>query len=434
MSRLSGRFLCLGCRAAVFAAVFALGLAPARRARATPAALVGAGPESVALAGGGASLPLGPEAVLVNPAGLALLSRKTLLFGLRATELSLAVTSHGASSPFPAELSKGLDIGVAAPLVAPKLDGWHAALGLFAETPPDFLVRAHLPLAEVPSFPLLVGRTGSLDLGIGLGVGYGPVALGAGVEVLAELSGRDAVAGASGTPSGIGDELLPAWGPSLGANVDLGAWGRLGLAFHGVLRADFDVNVAQTTLAGVIDIVPLNVQGIAHYEPLKLDAEYSKTLGAWTVLAGARYEHWSAFPGWLGATVACPPGVACGTSPPPPPDYSDIVVPRLGVERSFETETLGFTARAGYSFVPTPVPEQRGSANELDAARHALGLGYRVHLTRGLPLELDGALRLDFLVPRTNHKAGDAADGPLGAEVTPHGTLVTWAFSARIAL
>lgn len=424
----------LGCRAARFAAVFALGLTPARHAAATPAALFGAGPENTALVGGGASLPLGPESVLVNPAGLALVRDKTLLFGLRASELSLSVESSGATRSFPTELSKGLLIGIAAPLAAPKPDGWHAALGLFAETPPDFLVRAHLPLGEVPNFPLLVGRAGALDLGLGLGVGYGPVALGAGVEVLAELSGRDAVAGASGAPSGIGDELLPAWGPSVGADVDLGAAGRLGLVFHSVLRADFDVHVAQTTLAGVIGIVPLNVEGIAHYEPLKLDAEYGKSFGAWTLLAGARYEHWGAFPGWLAETVDCPPGIACGTSPPPAPHYSDIVSPRVGLERTFATESLGFTARAGYSYVPTPVPEQRGTENVLDADRHAFGLGYRVRLLRALPLELDGAWRVDFLVPRANHKEGDAANGPYGPTVTARGSLFTWAFSARVAL
>ncbi len=424
----------LGCRATLFAAVFAFGLAPARRATATPAALFGAGPESVALVGGGASLSLGPESVLVNPAGLALVPNKTLLFGLRASALALSLEGNGGTRSFPTELSKGLLIGIAAPLLAPKPDGFRATLGLFAETPPDFLVRAHLPLGEVPSFPLLVGRASSLDLGIGLGVGYGKVSLGAGVEVLAELSGRDAVAGVSGAPSGIGDELLPAWGPSVGADVDLGTAGRVGVVFHSVLRADFDVHVAQTTLAGVIGIVPLNVEGIAHYEPLKLDAEYAKSLGAWTLLAGARYEHWGAFPGWLGETVDCPPGVPCGTSAPPSPGYSDIVSPRVGVERTFATKALGVSARAGYSYVPTPVPEQRGAENAFDADRHALGVGYRVHLARGVPLDLDGALRIDFLVPRANRKQGDAADGPLGPTVTPRGTLFTWAFSARVAL
>ena len=388
----------------------------------------------MALVGGGAALPLGPESVLVNPAGLAATPAKVLVFGLRASNLALTLDHGGRTEPYAAELSKGLLIGVAAPLVPPSADGWRASLGLFAETPPDFLVRAHLPLAGQASFPLIVGRAGALDLGVGLGVGLGRLALGAGVEVLAALSGRDVVAGAGGAPGGVGDELLPAWGPSVGVSADLGPVGTLGVAFRSVLRADFDVNVAAANLAGVIGIAPLNVEGIAHYEPLKLDAELSRSFALWTLLIGARYERWSDFPGWLGRTVDCPPGVSCGTPEPQAPRYVDVLVPRLGVERRFETRALTVTARGGYSFIPSAVPEQHGDANELDAARHALGVGYGVHLARLHPLALEGALRLDWLAPRTHRKEGAAAAGPLGPELTTHGKILTWSFGVRVAL
>jgi long-subunit fatty acid transport protein len=287
-------------------------------------------------------------------------------------------------------------------------------------------------LAEVPSFPLVGGRASALNLGVGLGLGYGPFALGAGVEVLATLSGRDVVASAEGAPSGVSDELLPAFGASVGASADLGKSGRIGLAFRSVLRADFNVDVAPTSLAGVVSIAPLNVQGIAHYEPLKFDAEYSRDFGPYNLVLGARYEHWGAFPGWLAATIDCPPGVACGTTPPAPPDYHDVVVPRAGLERTFDARSLSFTARVGYSFVPSAIPEQRGSSNTFDADRHAVGVGYRVHLSRYLPLDLDGAWRFDFLADRTHHK--DDPTGPLGPEVTTHGRILTWSFAVRLAL
>jgi hypothetical protein len=403
-----------------------------RAARATPSAVFGTGPRGIALAGGGTSLPLGPESVLVNPAELAAEPAPSLLLGLRASHYSLSYDANGTRQGYPAELSKGLVIGVSAPLVRPSRDGWRAALGLFAETPPDFLVRAHLPLAEAPSFPLLVGRANALNLAVGLGLGYGPFALGAGREVLATLSGRDVVASAAGAPSGVSDELLPAFGPSVGASVDLAAAGRVGVAFRSVLRADFDVDVAPTSLAGVVSIAPLNVKGIAHYEPLKFDAEYSRDFGPYNLVLGARYEHWAAFPGWLAATVDCPSGVPCGTPPPPAAAYHDVVVPRAGVERSFDGRSVSVTARLGYSFVPSAIPEQRGSSNSFDAARHALGVGYRVHLARYLPLDLEGAWRFDFLADRSHHK--DEPAGPLGPEVTTHGKIVTWSFAVRLTL
>ena len=401
-------------------------------ARATPSAVFGAGPRGIALTGGGTSLPLGPESVLVNPAELAFEPSPSLLIGLRASDYSLSYDAGGTPHAYPAELSKGLVIGVSAPLVRPSKDGFHAALGLFAETPPDFLVRAHLPLAEEPSFPLLVGRASALNLAVGLGGGYGPFAFGAGLEVLATLSGRDVVASAAGAPSGVSDELLPAFGASVGGSLDLGAAGRVGLAFRSTLRADFDVDVAPTSLAGVVSIAPLNVQGIAHYEPLKFDAEYSRDFGPYNLVLGARYEHWAAFPGWLAATIDCPPGVPCGTPLPPPAGYHDVIVPRAGIERSFDARSVSFTARLGYSFVPSAIPEQRGSSNTFDAARHALGVGYRVRLTRYLPLDLDGAWRFDFLADRGHHK--DDPTGPLGPEVTTHGKIVTWSFGVRLGL
>ncbi len=435
VSRDSGRFFFQASRGLVLSASLVLALSAVRRAQGTPAGLFGAGPRSVALAGGGTSLSLGPESVLLNPGALAEQQDKTLVFGLRASAMSLSLEYGGAQAPFPAELSKALTIGVAAPLVSPSADGWRAALGLYAETPPDYLVRTHLPLAGEASFPLVLGRAGALDLGVGLGIGYGPVSVGAGVEVLAALSGRRVVAGTGGSAAGVGDELLPAWGPAVGVSADLGAVGRLGVAIRSVLRADFNVDVAAAEIGGIIGIAPLNVEGIAHYEPLKLDTELSHPLGAFMLLAGARYERWSDLPSWVGQTVTCPPEVSCGTSVPQSPDYSDVVVPRLGVEHTFEARRFGVTARAGYSFVPSPAPEQYSVSNDFDATRHAFGAGYRVRFAReALPLELEAGLRFDWLVPRTHRKHRAEASGPFGPEITTSGNVVTWALGARLEL
>jgi hypothetical protein len=435
VSRDSGRFFFRARRGLLAAAVLVLALSAVRRAQGTPAGLFGAGPRSVALAGGGTSLALGPESVLLNPGALADQTDKVLVFGLRTSSASLSLESGGGETPFPTELSKALLIGVVAPLVAPSVDGWRAALGVYAETPPDFLVRTHVPLTGEAGFPLIVGRAGALDLGVGLGIGYGPISLGAGVEVLAALSGRDVVAGTGGSTAGVGDELLPAWGPGVGLRANLGAVGLLGVNFRSVLRADFDVDVAPANIGGVIGIAPLNVEGIAHYEPLKVDIELSHPIASWTLLAGARYERWSDLPSFAGRTVDCPPGTGCGTPVPASPDYSDVVVPRLGVERTFEAGRIGVTARAGYSFVPTPAPEQRGATNTFDATRHAFGAGYRLHLPRDvLPLELEAGLRFDWLVSRTHEKQGADATGPFGSAITTSGHLVTWAFGARLEL
>jgi hypothetical protein len=399
-------------------------------ARATPAEIYGAGPRSVALAGSGTSLELGPESALLNPATLAGPDRKELALGFRVTRFALSVERGGVAEPYSAGLSRGLMIGVVAPLSRGRV---RTGFGLFAETPPDFVVRATIPLDDTPTFPLLVGRSQSLDLGAGLGGRVGPLSLGVGVRALAALAGSVSVAQAGGTTStGVGTRLLPAWAPVVGAALDLGELGRAGVALRSVLRADFDVDVAAATL-GPVGLAPLNIEGVAAYEPLRVDLELSRAFGALELALGARYERWSAFDGWVGPTIDCPrTRPRCGTSPPPPPGYSDVVSPRLGASYRVPLDAVTLTARAGYAVAPSPAPEQRGHKNELDATRHGLAAGYSLELSNArLPLRLDGAFRFDLLAPRTHVKDAPATSGP---PLRTSGGATTVVFGAGVKL
>lgn len=378
------------------------------------------------MAGSGTSLELGPESALLNPATLAGPSRKELELGFRVTRFALELERAAVAEPYAAGLSKGLAIGVLAPLSRGRV---RTGFGLYAETPPDFVVRATIPLDDTPTFPLLVGRAQSLDLGAGLGARVGPFSLGVGVRALAALAGSVSVAQAGGaTSTGVGTRLLPAWAPVVGVALDLGELGRAGLSLRSVLRADFDVDVAASTL-GPIGLAPLNIEGVAAYEPLRVDLELSRRFGALELALGARYERWSAFDGWVGPTIDCPSTrPRCGTPPPPPPGYSDVVSPRLGAAYRFPLRPVTLTARAGYTFVPTPAPEQRGTKNELDATRHGLAAGYSVELPETLlPLRLDGALRFDLVSPRTHVKS----EGP---PLRASGSVTTVLFGAGAKL
>jgi hypothetical protein len=404
-------------------------IAASSAARATPAEIFGAGPRSIALAGSGTSLELGPESALLNPATLAGPSRKELEVGFRVSRFSLEVERAGESQGYPSSLSKGLMLGVLSPLSRGSV---LTGLGLFVETPPDFVVRATIPLDDTPTFPLLVGRAHALDLGAGLGARVGPVSLGIGVRALAALAGSVSVAEQDGTASsGVGTRLLPAWAPVLGAAVDLPDIGRAGLSFRSVLRADFDVDVAAATL-GPIGLAPLNIEGVAAYEPLRVDLELSRDFGRLSLMLGARYERWSAFDGWVGRTIECSSArPRCGTPAPPKSDYADVVSPRVGASFRFPLHSVALTAHAGYALAPTPVPEQRGPKNELDATRHGLAGGYSVELPEALvPLRLDAALRFDLLAPRT-HDRSSSGSGP---SLRTSGNVTTIVFGAGAKL
>jgi len=410
---------------ALRAAALLFGVLAPRTALATPAELVGTGPRSTALAGAGTSLELAAESALMNPAKLAP-AAKELTFGLRASRFVLELEQAGTAEPFSAESSKGFFLGATTPLSDGRIQ---SAFGLFAASPPDFIVRADLPFAEEPDFPLLVRRSSAFDFAAGLGLKIDGLSFGVGLRVLAALSGTVGVKQQDGVPTQVVDnELVPAVAPVFGLGVEPGGDFSIGASLRTALRADFDVTLATSGLGG-IPLPPMHVRGVAHYEPFRVDTEVSRRFDRTTVLVALAYERWSDYPGPLGSTLECPDDVpACGTSAPPPPDASDVFVPRLAGSHEFSIAKMSSVVRAGYAFVPPALPEQRGAANAFDSARHGLSLGYSLGLPPGgVPLHLDAAFRLDLLVPRTHEKAD-------GSEIRTSGHIQTFVFGARVDL
>ncbi|HZS36341.1 MAG TPA: hypothetical protein VFF06_05920, partial [Polyangia bacterium] len=109
--------------------------------------------------------------------------------------------------------------------------------------------------------------------------------------------------------------------------------------------------------------------------------------------------------------------VNLGISPPlvealfPTAHFNDVWVPRVGAEwRRQLGERVNVTARAGYAFERSPVPEQRGLTSFADNDRHVVSLGGGVELRRltrilPKPIRFDVALQLHGLQPRTTTKA-----------------------------
>jgi len=408
-----------------FALLAGLTVAP-RRASATPSDLLGAGPQSTALAGAGTSLGLDAESALVNPARLAP-AMKELAFGLRASRFVLELERNGATEPFSIESEKGFFLGVTAPLSDGEVE---SAFGLFGGSPTDYIVRARLPFAEEPDFPLLVRRASAFDFTAGLGLRASTFSFGLGVRVLAALTGTVGVKQSDGVATQVVDnELVPAAAPVFGLGFDPGGDFSIGATLRTALRANFDVTLATSGLGG-IRLPPMHVRGVAHYEPLRVDAEVSRRFERTTGLLAVGYERWSDYPGTLGSTLECPEDVAtCGSSAPSPPEASDIVVLRLAGTHEFAIERMSAVLRAGYAFVPAALPEQRGPANRFDSARHGFALGYSLGLPPDwmLPLSLDAAFRFDLLAPRTHDKTS-------GETIETSGHVQTFVFGARLGL
>jgi long-chain fatty acid transport protein len=422
------------CRALALAAV----LTVAAPALASPEDVFGFGVRSAGLGATGAASAEGYEAVYGNPALLSLARRRELSVGLMGATFHLRA---GAALPY--EPLRGALIGAAVPLPFGGVLRERVAIGLGFFTPFDRVVRGRILYPEKPQF-LLADRTQSVAVqaALGLDLGYG-VRLGGGFAALAALSGSVLVAtGADGrVGTTVEDTLVASYGPIVGASVDLGDAYRVGATFRGKLEGRFNVVIRVRDLGSIV-VPPLNVSGVAQYDPLQVAVEAARVKGPWRAAVGVTYKRWSAYPGPVEATVRCPPVdpdtgeplEECGALTPPSVDYHDTLVPRLGVERIFEpSDEVVLRLRAGYFFEPTPAPAQSAASNHYDNSRSVFTLGYGTTL-RGslLPIDLDLFAQLHVLHPRTHEKDPEFAQGLAGSTAVSRGLIAAFGATAEV--
>ncbi len=411
---------------AIPAAAWLMVFGAASPALGTPTALFGPGPRSQGLAASGAAQELGVESSSVNPAFLGG-ERPLVLAGFRAARFDIEGVdgaSDGASDAL---------FGFTAPLPI-NSENWALTLGVIAGAPRDIIVRADLPFAEEQQFPLLTGRAHAIDFSAGAGLRFRALRLGLGLRALAGLDGRAEVeSDASGTRTHVRTTLEPALAPVLGLGYALGDDDSVGLVARAPLEARFDVTV-RVGAVGSLTLPDLHVAGTAHYDPAELHAEWRHEFGPTALGLGLSYRRWSALESFVGPTVECPEGAACAALPEERVVLSDTLVPRIALERQLSLGAVTAELRAGYFYEASPLPEQRGTANRYDNARHALTLGYGAVFG-------DGAARLDlsyqhhFLVERTHEKSSDVpSDNPGFPSATVGGSLDVVALALEVSL
>lgn len=336
----------------------------AARASASPEDIFGFGPRSSAMGATGPASAEGYEAVYGNPALLSLARSRQLAVGIQSAVFDIR-TSTGRLSYDP---MKGSIVGAVLPLPFGGFLKDRIALGLGFFTPFDLVVRGRILYPERQQYPL-ADRTQSVAIQAGLGVDLGHgVRIGWGFAALAALSGTVLVATDSSGRIGtqVDDTLVASYGPIVGISFDLNDSFRLGLTFRGVLEGRFDVVITATDLG--FDVPPLNISGVAQYDPWQLSLELAKVRGPWRFAAGLTFKHWSAYPGLPEATVRCidpstgmPPD-ECDALVPPAPNYHDTVSPHLGVERLFApVPSVAMAVREAPSSSPPPRPPRARS-------------------------------------------------------------------------
>lgn len=408
------------------------------RAAASPQEVIGFGYRSTAMGTTGVAIGEGVDTVYANPALLSASHDLTLQLGL--TEALFHLYADGPTMPGRVYVTplRGNTIGALLPLPFGGALEDRVTIGLGFFTPFDVVVRGRILYPEKPQF-LIADRVQSVAIQAALGadIGYG-FRVGAGFAALAALSGSVLVAtdasGRIGTV--VQDTLVASYAPIVGASYDITDAYRVGLVFRGELVGRFNVVIEAEDL-GQITIPPMNISGVAQYDPYQLGVEVARVAGPWQVAIGATWKHWSAYPGPPEATVRCEDApdqdTPCEPLMPADPDYSDTVVPRVGVDWAVELAP-GATGhvRGGYAFELTPAPPQEGATNYFDNNRSIFSVGYGLDFDEPLPkLGFDGFWQLQVLHPRDHEKQvvrGAAADGV----VESSGTIVAGGVAAKV--
>ncbi len=410
------------------------------RAAASPEDLFGYGARSSAMGATGTATSSDFEAAYTNPALLSRIAVAKLSLGIMGATFDEVAKGDGLPGRIEDRGAQGLDVGADLPLPFSGILAHRVSGALAFYTPSDVVVRGRILYPETPQFPLLSDRAQCLAIrmGVGIDIGYG-IRIGAGFAALAEIVGSVVVATDSTGKVGsrIDDQLVATYAPIVGASWERDAFGgkvRVGGVVRGALAARFSVTIDASKLSS-LNIPIFNIAGLAQYDPLQAGLEAGWENAKWRFAVGATWKHWSDYPGPLEPTIQCPDPTDCGALPVTPIGFSDTVVPRAAVERTFSlTRSSTFHARGGYFFEPTPVPAHLVSSQAYDSAsqslisvptryfdadRHVFTAGLGVSLQKPLRLDVDAFAQVHVLAPRTaTLDAGEPNGSPSTASIS----------------
>jgi long-chain fatty acid transport protein len=340
--------------------------------------------------------------------------------------------------------------GLVGGLVAPgRVFGLPFAFGLGLHLPDDRLSRSRSLPQSQPRWELYDNRVQLLFIAANLAVAPWPwLRIGAGLSFVSSTRGRLDIEGDIAFPSAndsrlrhtVDADLRAVRYPQAGVQIDVLRELTLSMVYRGEFRLqlELDALVAGNVVIGrPSDLTATRIPGsyglvsrsVAVFLPQQA------VLGAaWrvrpnlTVMADLTWIDWSSYINPTAQLVTAlslqiPPDLANLSLPATPPAvvrrdaaFHDTLVPRVGVEWRTEVGVHGLAVRGGYRYDPSPVPDQTGPTNFMDASRHVLSAGAGFTL-RGLR-PVVGALVLDVhadvqLLERRTVRKDDPAD-PVG--------------------
>lgn len=393
-------------------------------ASASPLSIYGTGARGLALAGAQTAGADDATAAFYNPALLTRPEQVTFGFGIQYVRPNLSVRPLAASfgdesqPALPADFAQWT-LGLVFPLGGKVRN--RLALGIGLSLPNGYVVKVDALDARRPYFYMFQSSAEKIVILPGFAFRVTDwLSVGAGLQVLANLGGSvdvqaDLFAQRVESRS---MEMALTTREALTAGVALGPFEGLtvGASFRQELGLDYAIP-ARIALEDV-GVLDLNLVGSAVWSPheLSVGAAWDVPGARTTVTLDLVYALWSRAPNPQLMVVLDTGGAVldgfglgdaldlcseqeteAGGCLPTSPGFIDNLSPKVGVEHRV-SEVL--TLRGGWWYWPTPVPNQVGRTNYLDASSHHLALG--VGLTFRDPLDV-------FAQPITVDLAGEAA-------------------------
>lgn len=433
-------------------AVLAVGV-PA--AQANPADAFGFGARAAAMAGAQTAASDDAGANYYNPAVLATFDTIRIDIGYQLADPGLEVDGQDLG----VDSSRGLVLGLSAP---GRIGQFPIALGGAVFLPDQHLSRTRTLAADKPRFVLYDNRPQRVFLAANLAMQVTDrVSIGGGIAYMSSTEGDVLLQGRVGFPDAEDSDLMLAIDVDLktirygqaGVLVAVTPWLDVAASWRSsfVLTLDqvFDIrgDIGPRDGPVVVEDGYLALHSVAQdlFQPEQwsagLDARLSPRLGLAFDLTWAR---WSGYENPAASIeFALDVGdfndlVDIPEAPPlPDPHFSDIAVPRLGLEyAAWRCEERELALRAGYAWERSPVPEQIGETNFIDNDKHILGAGAGLTLA-GVsdillqPFTLDATVALTMLAPRVHRKLSPidpVGDFESGGRIWQFGLSSRWRF------
>jgi long-chain fatty acid transport protein len=408
----------------VFTAILCAGSA----ARANPMDAFGSGSRASAMGGAATAASEDSSANYYNPGGLVRGRDLRIDIGYRYAQPILSMNGRDVG----VDASRGFQIGIVAPgAIGPFRFAFGASLWL----PDQRLTRIRSLPFDQPRFVLFDNRPQRLYMAANLAFQIVPgLYVGAGLSFMSRTAGQLFLKGdvavsdpdASSLVSRINVDLIAVRYPQFGVLWDATPWLSIGVSYRHSFVLDLDQqfridgNIGNPGLPPVVEngYLAARSQSLDLFQPWQLTAGGALRLKRTILLTfDLTFARWSEFPiPASNLTLALDIGsyndrvMLPGPRSYPESGFHDILIPRAGVElRAWERSRVAIDARGGYSYEPTPVPEQIGESSLADSDKHTFSLGAGIELSRitsilPKPLAIDVHAAVTYLPDRANRK------------------------------